>query len=135
MFKKVFVFLLVHFIAFYPVLAPLANASTKTDEESKSQSVIESELNSAIHNPKSEIANTYGKLPLYFIQNNGQIDEKVKYYEKGSGHTTYFTKEGIYLALIKNQESSGKNEIASGLKPFAMTPPPTHDSRLTTSNL
>ncbi len=27
----------------------------------------------------------YGKLPLYFIQNDGQLDKKVKFYEKYSG--------------------------------------------------
>lgn len=29
MFKNIFVFLLVYFLAFYPVLTPLANASTR----------------------------------------------------------------------------------------------------------
>jgi hypothetical protein len=34
----------------------------------------------------------YGKLPLSFIQNNGQIDKKVKFYEMGSNRATFFTK-------------------------------------------
>lgn len=119
MFRKVFVLLLVQFIAFYPVLTPLANATADVGQGfSRADSIDET--------TKVQVQQTFGKLPLYFIQNNGQIDEK------GSGHTTYFTKEGIYLALVKNQESSVKNEIASGLKPFAMTP---LDSRLQTNNL
>ena len=41
---------------------------------------------------RDKLNTAYGKLPLYFIQNDGQVDEKVKVYEKGSGHATYFTK-------------------------------------------
>ena len=48
---------------------------------------------------KAQVQETYGTLPLYFIQNDGQVDEKVRFYEKGSGHGTYFTKEGVYLWL------------------------------------
>ncbi len=48
---------------------------------------------------KVQVQETYGKLPLYFIQNDGQMDERVKFYEKGNGHTTLFTKEGVYLSL------------------------------------
>ena len=46
-----------------------------------------------------KVQENYGKLPLYFIENQGQINEKVKFYEKGNGHTTFFTKRGIYLSL------------------------------------
>lgn len=45
------------------------------------------------------------KLPLYFIQNNGQMDQKVKFYGKTSRHSTFFTKRGIYLSLASNQHS------------------------------
>ena len=48
----------------------------------------------------AQVASGYGKLPLSFIQNDGQVDKKVKFYEKGSGHTTYFTKDGVYLSLV-----------------------------------
>ncbi|MFQ5900949.1 MAG: hypothetical protein ACE5IH_05275, partial [Thermodesulfobacteriota bacterium] len=30
---------------------------------------------------KVKLQASYGKLPLYFIQNDGQVDEKVKFYE------------------------------------------------------
>lgn len=53
---------------------------------------------------KARVAELYGKLPMYFIQNNGQADEKVRFYEKGSGHATYFTDDGVFLTLIKAEE-------------------------------
>ncbi|UJS20680.1 MAG: hypothetical protein L3J18_17630 [Candidatus Brocadia sp.] len=45
-------------------------------------------------------AESYGKLPLSFIRNDGQVDGRVRYYERGAGHATYFTKRGVYLSLV-----------------------------------
>ena len=58
---------------------------------------------------KSQAQVTYGNLPLYFIQNDGQLDGKVKFYEKGSGHATYFTKEGVYVSLVSGKQAAGSN--------------------------
>jgi len=44
------------------------------------------------------------KLPLYFIENRGQLGDKVKFYEKGNGHATFFTDEGVYLSLHRSQK-------------------------------
>ncbi len=43
----------------------------------------------------------YGKMPLYFIPNQGQMDKQVVYYVQGKDRTLYFTDEGITLALTK----------------------------------
>ena len=43
----------------------------------------------------------YGKLPLYFIANQGQFGEAVRYFEKGRGHDTFFTPQGVYLRLAR----------------------------------
>lgn len=47
----------------------------------------------------------YYKLPLYFIQNNGQMDERIKFYEDGGRHATFFTNRGIYFSFVDNQYS------------------------------
>jgi hypothetical protein len=57
---------------------------------------------------KAVVMKTYGRLPLYFIENNGQEDERMLFYEKGRGHATFFTREGVFLSMIKNQESQDK---------------------------
>src|SRR3990172_7475101 len=59
---------------------------------------------------KVQIEETYGKLPLYFIQNDGQVDEKVKFYEKGNGHSTFFTKEGVYITLVHGEKSDDRSK-------------------------
>ncbi len=45
------------------------------------------------------------KVPLYFIENQGQIDEKVKFYEVSSDHGMFFTEDGVYVSL-KNGSNS-----------------------------
>jgi len=35
---------------------------------------------------KVQIQKDYGRIPLYFMENKGQVDEQVKFYEKSQGH-------------------------------------------------
>lgn len=60
----------------------------------------------------------YGKLPLYFIQNDGQMNEKVMFYGKGSGHTMFFTERGVYLSLTSGQEQEATNRKLVKLIPL-----------------
>jgi len=41
----------------------------------------------------------FGKLPVYFVENRGQMDDRVAYYIQGSDKTIYFTPEGVTFAL------------------------------------
>ncbi len=62
---------------------------------------------------KAEVKKTYGKLPLYFIENKGQVDGQVSFYERGAGHATFFTNNGVVLSLTKKD---GKSDKPSFLK-------------------
>lgn len=104
--KKFFVFLLAYTMAFYPLLGSLASAGSA--KEDSGQQVKVSRLSDVAESTKV-VQETYGKLPLSFIQNNGQVDEKVKFYEKGSGRTTSFTKDGVCLTL-QTQNSKVKKQ-------------------------
>ncbi|MBN2491955.1 MAG: hypothetical protein JXQ29_14000, partial [Planctomycetes bacterium] len=42
---------------------------------------------------------TFGKLPLYFIENRGVFPADVAYYLQGSDKTLFFTKDGITFRL------------------------------------
>lgn len=60
---------------------------------------------------KVKINETFGKLPLYFIQNDGQVDSEVKYYERSLGRSIFFTDEGIYISFPKTYGSiNNKNK-------------------------
>jgi len=52
---------------------------------------------------KLRVMQTYGRLPLYFIENQGQMDENVKFYVKGGGQTICFTHEEI-VSLFWRQD-------------------------------
>jgi hypothetical protein len=51
---------------------------------------------------ESSILEAYGKLPLLFIENQGQVDEAVRYYVKVPGQAIYFTEENIVFDLIRS---------------------------------
>ena len=57
---------------------------------------------------KGSILEAYGKLPLYFIENKGQLDPKVRFYVKTSGQTLYFTDEGIVFDLLRGGKKATK---------------------------
>ncbi len=52
-----------------------------------------------------KINKDYGKMPLYFIPNKGQMNKKVYYYVQGKDKTVYFTSEGITFSLVASSES------------------------------
>src|SRR5262249_44011886 len=43
---------------------------------------------------RQRINAAFGKLPLYFIENQGQMDERVAYYLEGKDKSVWFTSEG-----------------------------------------
>lgn len=49
--------------------------------------------------PKSQVAESYGRLPLFFIENQGQLDSQVKFYSRGQGQAIFFTPQGMTLSL------------------------------------
>lgn len=54
---------------------------------------------------RTRVLEAYGKLPLLFIQNQGQLNDRVKYYVKTSGQTLYFTDESVVFDLIRYQKT------------------------------
>ncbi len=55
----------------------------------------------------------YGRIPLYFIKNTGQVDGSVRYYEKGPRHAAYFTDNGLVLSLSRDAEKTSGPSMAS----------------------
>jgi hypothetical protein len=56
----------------------------------------------------------YWKLPLYFIENQGQLDPQVKFYLQASGGALFFTQEGmIFTGHVgsKKREPLPKTEL------------------------
>lgn len=62
---------------------------------------------------KAKLHEAYGKLPLSFIKNEGQVDQRVEFYEKGSRHTTFFTKDGVYLTLTRSSDRPHQRGVSA----------------------
>jgi len=54
----------------------------------------------------------YGRMPLYFIANQGQMDERVSFYVQGKDKSLYFTEGGVTFVLSKQEpdQTAGKAE-------------------------
>jgi len=48
---------------------------------------------------QASLEQTLGQLPLYFVENQGQVNERVAYYIQGRDKTIYFTAEGVTFVL------------------------------------
>ena len=78
------------------------------------------ETSPALNNQNIRIDIDYGKMPLYFIPNQGQMDKQVAYYVQGKDKTIYFTPGGITFALTK---PSPKEIVHRGLYARPITGP------------
>ena len=56
-------------------------------------------LPSADKQTRARFGEAFGKLPLYFVENRGQLDKRVGYYVQGSDKTIYFTNQGLTFLL------------------------------------
>ncbi len=60
---------------------------------------------SATTQEKASRQESYGRLPLYFIENRGQVDRKVQFYAQGPGQRLAFTSREAVLSL---RQGNGK---------------------------
>jgi len=67
------------------------------------------------------VRQSFGQLPLYFVENQGQLDERVAYYIQGSDKTLYFTPDGVTFALTEQPQTADQR-------------PPTADRHFPTSD-
>lgn len=83
--------------------------------------VFSSFAHANVESGKLSLKDTYGRLPLYFIKNEGQLSKQVKFYEKGGGHSTFFTNKGVYLSLVKGKK---RDKNLSDVSPPKTNPEP-----------
>lgn len=67
------------------------------------------------NSPPLKVDTNFGRMPLYFIPNKGQMDEHVAYYVQGKDKTLYFTSEGIIFDLAEPSEEN-ENSTTSNRK-------------------
>ena len=50
----------------------------------------------------------FGTIPLQFVPNNGQLDERVAYYINGKDKSVYFTSDGLTFVLLRRPREQGE---------------------------
>lgn len=70
--------------------------------------------------PKVDV--NFGKVPLYFITNNGQVNPKARYYAKASRYTLWLTKAGLVFDSTKRKDNPKARKDSDRI--------PLHDDRL-----
>ncbi len=109
MFKRLIIYLLTYLFTYVlviqPVLPTLATASPDGETREVSGAVPKGSETRAVPDKatKEKVIDTYGKLPLYFIENRGQVDERVDYYVKNGNSTLYLTKERLVFDFVRSE--------------------------------
>src|SRR3990172_283412 len=57
---------------------------------------------------RSKVLASYGRLPLSFIENHGQVDARIAYYIQSPGRSLYFTTDGLALRLTQGKGDDAK---------------------------
>jgi len=60
-----------------------------------------------------------GRMPLSFVENQGQLDPRVEYYVQGQATSLYFTDHGLTLALSDRAERSTSTQKGQVVAPTA----------------
>jgi len=58
------------------------------------------------------ISETYGKLPLHFEANQGQVDQRVRFLSRGSGYNLLLTSNEAVLTLSRRENNKDNNSTA-----------------------
>src|SRR5262245_29812865 len=54
-----------------------------------------------IEKNRDRILKAYATLPVAFVENRGQADERLRYYAHGQGYAFYLTREEVMLSFSK----------------------------------
>ena len=73
---------------------------------------------------RARLVGGFARMPLYFVENRGQLDPRVAYAVQGRETAIYFTREGVTFSLTRpeTEDSSGKASPASYTKESSRQP-------------
>jgi len=101
--KNVFVLLFFSFICLVGILTIEAYES-KNVNINKVNTIKQEKVNNL------ELVKSFGKLPLYFVENKGQFNKKILFYTKTRGYTLWITKEGLVFDSIIREKTDKKEK-------------------------
>src|SRR6266496_1419979 len=106
------------------LLLPLAGWIVAKEPDSKDSSPVRGagsikSVEQADHAAQARVTESYGKLPLSFEANRGQMDSDVKFFSRGSGYGIFITPTEMVLSLGRGsrQETKGPETLKRNAGP------------------
>jgi len=101
---------LVFWSCLVPILAIALGSGSNMALKSRPDSLEQNKLPAApVTSPA--LTRDFGKIPLSFIPNKGQIDDQVSFYIHGTNETIYFAPGGVTFALNYSTKSKDNKEV------------------------
>jgi hypothetical protein len=97
--KKGFISLLIVFVGIWLISASFG----KVQNVKKQDFSVKSKSAQAMSSVRPDL--NFGKIPLYFIINKGQVNKKATFYAKASRYTLWMTKEGLVFDSFRRTEN------------------------------
>ena len=93
-----YLILLLMFVSLYALISPATSANQVTD---------------------ARVAKSYGKLPLSFVENRGQMDKRARFVIRGPRASAFFRNDGVTFDLWKASKKKplNKRDILQRVKP------------------
>ena len=88
-----------------PAIKATMNRINQLSKHHYASSDLQSEKTS-----NTKVLTPYGKLPMCFIKNQGQINTQVLFYTKSGNQSIYFTKEKIVFDFLRGRSLSDKKQ-------------------------
>ncbi len=91
-----------------PVLVRGANETANASVTSQAETILPPSLSASTEiasQTKARAGEAFGKLPVYFVENRGQMDAQVGYYVQERNKALYFTQQGITFALTSRERT------------------------------
>jgi hypothetical protein len=107
--SKIVIVVMLFLIALMPGAMPSAQAVPRGTAGETGQS------------SQTNIVETYAKLPLLFVHNQGQLDSQVEYYVKTPRQTVYLTPSGMVFDLIRYQNTGTADSADRKAERFAFS--------------
>jgi hypothetical protein len=73
----------------------ISASSEKIENIGGRHSSVKRHDNPGMNTPSGKLSIDFGKISLYFIPNNGQVNKKAVFYAKAAGYTLWLTKPGL----------------------------------------
>lgn len=58
---------------------------------------------------RNQVSDAYSRLPLSFVENHGQTDERVRYLAQGARYGFFFTPDSLKMSLLEQDGEQGAN--------------------------